>query len=172
VIVPPASATSWIRLGGEQPSPDLINAAVAMQPEYLIVDSNHSALSGDVLNECSLGLTGAVLSVVARSTSDALHRLALLGGALGPADQLGERVAESIDVVVQASVLPDGTFKVVEIAEPKASLDGQISAHALLTWTPGDGSSGAFTTTGAHSLLAGKLATAGNEIPGHILNRQ
>jgi pilus assembly protein CpaF len=171
-ITPPASATSWIKLLPEQHVFDLIGAAVAMQPEYLIVDAKHGELAGEVLSECNLGLDGVILSVVARSPHDALRRLQSLSSANGSPDTLGDMVAAGIDVLVHASVLPDGSLKVVEIAEPKTSLDGQISAHALLAWTPGDGTSGAFTATGAHSSLAAKLAAAGSTIPPEILNRQ
>ncbi|HEX7506232.1 MAG TPA: FHA domain-containing protein, partial [Polyangia bacterium] len=74
-IAPPASATSWIKLQPEPQAADLVAAAVAMQPEYLVVDANHSSLAGEVLGECSLGLDGVILAIVARSTNDALHRL-------------------------------------------------------------------------------------------------
>ena len=172
-IVPPASATSWIKLQPEPQAPDLVTAAVAMQPEYLVVDANHSALAGEVLGECNLGLEGVILAIVARSTNDALHRLQLLSGTQGAAATLGaDMIVSSIDLIVQASVLSDGSLKVVEIAEPKASLDGQISAHALLTWIPGDDNAGSFTVTGAHSSLATKLSAAGSSIPTEILNRQ
>jgi pilus assembly protein CpaF len=168
-ITPPASATSWLKLQPEGQATDLVAAAVAMQPEYLVIDAGHASLSGDVLGECNLGLSGVILSVVARSTNEALHRLQGLTSAHGSAADL---VASSIDVVVHASVLPDGALKVVEIAEPKASLDGQLSAHALLTWIPGDDGAGSFTLTGAHSTLATKLSQAGNALPSEILNRQ
>jgi pilus assembly protein CpaF len=172
-ISPPASATSWIKLQPEAQAPELVTAAVAMQPEYLVVDANHSALSGEVLAECNLGLEGVILAIVARSTNDALHRLQLLGGAQGSAATISaDMVTSSIDLVVQASVLSDGSLKVVEIAEPKASLDGQITAHALLTWIPGDDSAGSFTVTGARSALATKLSSAGSTIPPEILSRQ
>lgn len=172
-IVPPASATSWIKLQSEAPSPDLLTATVALQPEYLVVDASHSALAGEVLSECSLGLEGVIQAIVARSANDALHRLQVLGGAQSSAPTIGaDMVAASIDVIVHASVLSDGSLKVVEIAEPKASLDGQISAHALLTWIHGDDHAGSFTVTGAHSELATKLSSAGSAIPSEILNRQ
>jgi pilus assembly protein CpaF len=172
-IAPPASATSWIKLQPEAQSPDLVTAAVAMQPEYLVVDAKHSSLSGEVLAECNLGLEGVILAIVARSTSDALHRLQLLSGTQGSPTTIGaDVVVSSIDLIVQASVLSDGSLKVVEIAEPKASLDGQISAHALLTWIPGDDNAGSFTVTGARSALATKLSAAGSSIPPEILNRQ
>jgi pilus assembly protein CpaF len=172
-IVPPASATSWIKLQPETQTADLLTAAVALQPEYLVVDANHSSVAGEVLAECSLGLEGVILAIVARSTNDALHRLQVLGVAQSTASTIGaDMVASSIDVIVHASVLSDGSLKVVEIAEPKASLDGQISAHALLTWIPGDDHAGSFTVTGAHSELAAKLASAGSSIPPEVLNRQ
>ena len=168
-ITPPASATSWLKLQPEGQATDLVAAAVAMQPEYLVIDAGHASLSGDVLGECNLGLSGVILSVVARSANEALHRLQGLTSAHGSAADL---VASSIDVVVHASVLPDGALKVVEIAEPKASLDGQLSGHALLTWIPGDDGAGSFTVTGAHSTLATKLSQAGNALPAEILSRQ
>jgi pilus assembly protein CpaF len=172
-IAPPASATSWIKLQPEAQAADLVTAAVAMQPEYLIVDAKHSSLDGEVLGECNLGLEGVILAIVARSTNDALHRMQLLSSAQGSAATIGaDIVASSVDLIVQASVLSDGSLKVVEIAEPKASLDGQLSAHALLTWIPGDDNAGSFTVTGARSALATKLSSAGSSIPTEILNRQ
>jgi|GEM_PF-1578621 len=172
-ITPPASATSWLKLQPEGQDSDFIAAAVAMQPEYLVVDAGHASLSGEVLGECSLGLNGVILSVVARSTNESLHRLQGLTGTQGSLLTAGaDLVASSIDVIVQASVLPDGSLKVVEIAEPRAGLDGQLSAHALLTWIAGDDGDGSFTVTGAHSTLAAKLAQAGSTIPPEILNRQ
>jgi len=172
-IAPPASATSWIKLQPEAQAADLVTAAVAMQPEYLIVDAKHSSLDGEVLGECNLGLEGVILAIVARSTNDALHRMQLLSSAQGSAATIGaDIVASSVDLIVQASVLADGSLKVVEIAEPKASLDGQLSAHALLTWIPGDDNAGSFTVTGARSALATKLSSAGSSIPTEILNRQ
>jgi pilus assembly protein CpaF len=172
-ITPPASATAWVKLQPGSLSENLVAAAVAMQPEYLVVDASHSALLPEALNECSLGLRGAIISLVGRSTGDALHRLQMLASAQGsPSAMAGDLVLGSVDVVVQATVLGDGSLKVVEIAEPKASLDGQVSAHALLTWIPGEDGSGSFTATGAKSALAGKLAAAGSAVPQEILNRQ
>ncbi len=172
-ITPPASATSWLKFQPEGPATDLVAAAIAMQPEYLVVDAGHPTLSGEVLGECNLGLSGVILSVVARSTNEALHRLQGLTGAHGASLAAGaDLVASSVDVIVHASVLPDGSLRVVEIAEPKASLDGQVSAHALLTWIPGEDGAGSFTVTGAHSTLATKLSQAGSAVPSEILNRQ
>jgi pilus assembly protein CpaF len=172
-ITPPASATAWLKLQPGLLSEGLVSAAVAMQPEYLVVDAAHSGLLPEILSECSLGLEGAVLSLVARSTGDALHRLQMLASTQASASAMaGDMVLSGIDVVVQATVLADGSLKVVEIAEPKASLDGQVSAHALLTWIPGDDGSGSFTATGARSALAAKLASAGAAVPQEILNRQ
>jgi pilus assembly protein CpaF len=167
-ISPPASATSWIKLLADSQPAELIAAAVAMQPEYVVVDANHVARLGEVIGECSLGLEGAILSVVARSTNEALHRVQVLGAPAGTGS--GDQVLSSIDVVLQASVLADGALKVTEIAEPKASLDGQVTAHALLTWIPDKDSAGTFTVTGARSALASKLASAGNAIPPEILS--
>jgi pilus assembly protein CpaF len=171
-IAPPASATSWIKLQAEPPASQLIAAAVAMQPEYLVVDAKHMPHSGEVLRECSLGLKGAILSMVARSPNEALHRIQLLDAPGGSSAAAGsDLVLGGIDVVVQAMALADGSLKVVEIAEPKASMDGQVACHALMTWIPEADSKGSFSVTGVRSALASKLTAAGNPIPLEILNQ-
>jgi Flp pilus assembly CpaF family ATPase len=168
-ITPPASATGWITVQAESQATELVAAAVALQPDYLVVDATHLAYSSEVLSHCNLGLEGVVLSLVARSTNEALHRIQLLGApASSSGATTGDLVLSSIDVVVQTSVLADGSLKVVEIAEPKASLDGQVAAHALLTWIPDDGT-GSFTVTGARSALASKLSSAGSALSPKIL---
>jgi hypothetical protein len=107
---------------------------------------------------------------VARSTNEALHRIQLLGAPAGSGAASGDLVLSSIDVVVQASVLADGSLKVVEIAEPKASLEGHVTSNALLTWVADDDSAGTFSVTGARSGLAAKLASAGSALPSEILS--
>jgi len=171
-ITPPASASSWVRLRPEAATPDLVAAAVAMQPDYLIADANHSSLAGEILAECDLGQKGAIFSCVARSSSDALSRLRCLGGKQAPGALAADRIGACVALVLQASVLADGSLKVVEMAEPKESLDGQVAAHALLSWVPGDGAAGSFTASGVHSRLAAKLAAAGIAIPTEILTRR
>ena len=101
-----------------------------------------------------------------------LRRVQVLGAQGLPAAQSGDLVTSSIDVLVQASVLSDGSLKIIEIAEPKSTLDGQVSSHALLTWIPGEDGLGSFTVTGARSALAAKLSSAGNSLPTEILNHQ
>jgi pilus assembly protein CpaF len=169
-ITPPASATGWIKLQTDSQAPELIAAAVAMQPEYLLVDANHIAQAGEVLGECNLGLKGVIQSMVARSTTEALHRIQLLGAPAGSGAASGDLVLSSIDLVVQASVLADGSLKVVEIAEPKASLEGHVTSNALLTWVADDDSAGTFSVTGARSGLAAKLASAGSALAPEILS--
>jgi pilus assembly protein CpaF len=169
-IIPPASATGWITLQAEAQASELVAAAVALQPDHLVVDATHSAYSSEVLSHCNLGLEGVILSLVARSTGEALHRVQLLGApASSSGAASGDLVLSSIDVVVQTSLLADGSLKVVEIAEPKASLDGQVASHALLTWIPDDGA-GSFTVTGARSALASKLSSAGSALPAKVLS--
>jgi pilus assembly protein CpaF len=169
-ITPPSSASSWLRFHADAAAADLVAAAVAMQPEYLVVDAGQPGLLGEVLAECSLGLSGAIVALIGRSSGEALHRLQGLASAHGAAGA-ADLVASSIDVIVQTSVLADGTLKVVEISEPKASLEGQVSSHALLTWISGEGGGGSFTVTGAQSTLASKLARAGSPLPADILTR-
>jgi hypothetical protein len=89
--------------------------------------------------------------------------------------QAADMVSECIDVVVQASVLPDGSLKVVELAEPKESKEsdnGQVSANALVSWIASDDGDGSFAPSGIHSRLASKLAAAEVSLPDGILDRR
>jgi type IV secretory pathway ATPase VirB11/archaellum biosynthesis ATPase len=167
-IAPPSSATSWIRVQPEERTADAVAAAVAMQPDYLVLDVDHAAQSGEVIGACGLGMKGAILSLVARSANEALHRIETLAGER-TANITGQ-APESIDVVVHAAVLVDGAVRVIEVAEPTPSMDGQVLCHALLAWVPGRERTGSFSVTGARSTLAGKLAAAGNPLAPEILS--
>jgi hypothetical protein len=54
VMVPPAG-TSWIKLAAEPHRPDLMTAAVAMHPDYLIVEISAAVAAGELLEECAVG---------------------------------------------------------------------------------------------------------------------
>ena len=109
------------------------------------------------------------LSVVARSATDALHRVEVFASSLGTPATLHRVIDASIDVIVHARTSGDGALKVTEIAEPKVGGDGYLEAHSLVTFKQGEGSEGTFTTTLAPSSLAGKLKAAGQELPTSLL---
>ena len=167
-ITPPASATAWIKVQPDEQAAAAVAAAVAMEPDYLVLDADHMAQSDEVIGACNLGMKGVILSLGARSASDAIHRTGL--GSASTVSAGGAGGIPGIDVVVHAAVLVDGTVKVIEVAEPKPGLDGRWASHALLVWIP-DRERGSFRVTGAHAALAAKLAAAGNPLAPEILSQ-
>jgi pilus assembly protein CpaF len=172
-VAAPGSAAPWIKLAPEPRNPDIMTAAIALRPDYLIVDVTAASTAADLLQECAVGQEGVLAAVAARSASDALSRLqALAGSALGGGSSVRELLAGSFDLIVHATTMNDGSVRVVEIAEPRSDLEGRVVAEPLLTWRADEGRNGGrFQTTNAPSRLAATLAARGADVPASVLQR-
>ena len=172
-VAAPGGAAAWIKLAPEPRNAELMTAAIALRPDYLIVDVIAAATAADLLQECAVGQEGVFAAVAARSANDALSRLqALAGSAMGGSNSVRELLAGSFDLIVHASTMSDGSLRVLEIAEPRADLEGRVVAEPLLTWRADEGRNGGrFQTTNARSRLAATLAARGVEVPANVLQR-
>ena len=168
------AGSPWIKLAPEPRNPDIMTAAIALRPDYLIVDVIAASTAADLLQECAVGQEGVLAAVAARSAGDALSRLqALAGSALGGGNSVRELLAGSFDLIVHASITNEGTLRVLEIAEPRSDVDGRVVAEPLLAWRADEGRNGGgrFQTTNARSRLAATLAARGVEVPASVLQR-
>jgi pilus assembly protein CpaF len=167
------TGASWIKLSTEPHNSDVVGAAIALRPDYLLVDVTAPGMAADLVQECAVGQEGVFAAVAARSTTDALARLqALAGAALGGGNGVRELLAGSFDLVVHATTMNDGSVRVLEIAEPRADHEGRLVAEPLLTWRADEGRNGGrFQSTNAPSRLAATLAARGVEIPAGVLQR-
>jgi pilus assembly protein CpaF len=172
-VAAPGGGAAWIKLAAEPRSAEIMNAAIALRPDYLIVDVVAAGTAADLLQECAVGQEGVFAAVAARSANDALSRLqALAGTGMGGSNSVRDLLAGSFDIIVHASTMGDGTLRVLEIAEPRADLDGRVVAEPLLTWRADEGRNGGrFQTTNARSRLAATLAARGVEVPANVLQR-
>jgi Flp pilus assembly CpaF family ATPase len=172
-VAAPSRGAAWIKLAAEPRSAEIMNAAIALRPDYLIVDVVAAGTAADLLQECAVGQEGVFAAVAARSANDALSRLqALAGSGMGGSNSVRELLAGSFDLIVHASTMADGSLRVVEIAEPRADLEGRVVAEPLLTWRADEGRNGGrFQTTNARSRLAATLAARGVEVPANVLQR-
>jgi pilus assembly protein CpaF len=174
LAAPTGSAAAWIKLSAEPRNPEVMTAAIALRPDYLIVDVTAASTAADLLQECAVGQEGVFAAMAARSAGDALQRLqALAGSALGGSGNVRELIAGSFDLVAHASTLSDGSLRVLEIAEPRTGEDGRLVAEPLLAWRSDDGRNGTghFQTTNAPSRLAATLAARGVQVPASVLQR-
>ena len=170
-ISPPASASAWLKLPVASRTADLVAAAVALRPDYVVADAAASLLLGDLLQECVRGQNGALAALIARSANDALYRLRVMGAASGPSSTPNDLLGSSLDVLVHAVTQTDGSIRVMEIAEPTLGSAGELRAETLLAWQSKGKGKGRFIATRTPSRLAGKLEASGVSVSDNVLQR-
>jgi pilus assembly protein CpaF len=167
-LTPPAGATGWTRFARDTHVPDVVRAAASLRPDYLVVDVTAPGLATDVLSQSVLGQEGAIVAVAARSATDALARLAALGGpALGGADHARELAAAAFDVVLCAGTLADGSVRLLELGEPRPGITGRLEVAPAIVWRP-DGGQGRFDVVSGLGRLASTLEARGLSLPGTL----
>jgi len=99
---------------------DLVKNALRMRPDRIVVGECRGGEALDMLQAMNTGHEGSLTTTHANSPIEAVARLevmALMAGLDLPQKAIREQLATSVDLIVQQSRLPDGTRKVVEIAE-------------------------------------------------------
>ena len=99
---------------------DLVRASLRMRPDRIIVGEIRGGEALDLLQAMNTGHSGSMATVHASSPRQALTRmetLALFSGLEIPARALREQVSSALEVIIQASRLPDHSRKVVYISE-------------------------------------------------------
>jgi len=170
-ISPPSSATAWLKLPVASRTADLVTAAVALRPDYVVADTAASLLLADLLRECARGQNGALVGLIARSANDALYRLRVLGSTAGPSSTPSDLLGSSLDVLVHAVTQTDGSVRVMEIAEPTLGSAGELRAETLLAWQSKGKGKGRFVATRTPSRLAAKLEAGGVSVSDNVLQR-
>jgi len=151
----------WVDLKVDANDAECLRVALAARPDFLIADVTSAAIGAEIVRQLSLGHQGAVVSLLARSSTDALARLeALLVGTLGSAETVRALLASSFEAIVFAVATPDGKVKVMELAEPHL-VDGALTARILFSHAAGK-----FEASGKASKLGGTLARLGKPVSG------
>src|SRR5215217_3790936 len=119
----------------------LVRNALRMRPDRIIVGEVRGGEALDLLTALSTGHDGSLSTVHAGSAAEALRRietLALMAGLGLPHGALREQVADAFDLVVCQARGPDGTRRVVEVAEVVRVAAGP-AARGLYAWRDGRG---------------------------------
>jgi pilus assembly protein CpaF len=152
---------AWVDLKVDANAADHLRVALAAHPDFLIADVTSAAIGAEVVRQLSLGHQGAVVSLLARSSTDALARLeALLIGTLGSAETVRALLASAFEAIVFVVATPDGKVKVMEFAEPHL-VDSALTARILFSHAAGK-----FEASGKASKLGGTLARLGKPVSG------
>ena len=99
---------------------DLINNALQMCPDRLIVGEIKGKESFDLLQAINTGHDGTITTIHANSTQESINRLEtmiLLSGLDIPSKALREYIQSAIDLVIQVECMSDGKTKITKISE-------------------------------------------------------
>ncbi len=105
---------------GEVTMRELVKNCLRMRPERIIVGEVRGPEAFDLLQAMNTGHDGSMGTLHANSPREALSRvesMITMGGFALPARTIREMIVGSIDVVVQASRLRDGSRKIMNVTE-------------------------------------------------------
>ena len=114
----------------------LVKEALRMRPTRLVVGEVRGDEALDLLVALNSGIPG-LCTIHANSATDAVRKLVTLCQLAGGVSEsfVSSTIGATIDLVVHCQMRPDGHRRVVEIARPTASKDGDGVEMEVL-WTP------------------------------------
>lgn len=107
---------------------DLVKNCLRMRPERIIVGEVRGPEAFDLLQAMNTGHDGSMGTLHANSPREALSRLEsmiAMGGFAMPARTIREMIATSIDVIIQAARLRDGSRRITHVTEVMG-LEGEV----------------------------------------------
>ena len=113
---------------GEVTMRDLVRNCLRMRPERIIVGEVRGPEAFDLLQAMNTGHDGSMGTLHANSPREALSRLEsmiMMGGFVLPPKTIREMITGSIDVIIQAARLRDGSRKITHITEV-VGMEGEV----------------------------------------------
>ena len=122
---------------GEIRMRDLIKNCLRMRPERIIVGEVRGPEAFDLLQAMNTGHDGSMGTLHANSPREALSRLESMimqGGYALPIKTIREMICGSVDVIVQASRLRDGSRKITHITEVLGMEEETVTLQNLIVY--------------------------------------
>ena len=127
---------------GEVSIRDLVRNALRMRPDRIVIGEVRSGEAIDMLQAMNTGHDGSLSTCHANSPIDAIRRLetlVLMGDVVLPLAAVREQLRAAVDLIVHVARQPDGSRRVVSMAEPMP--DGETGSSIsvnVLTGPSGD----------------------------------
>ena len=106
---------------GEVSIRDLVRNALRMRPDRIVIGEVRSGEAIDMLQAMNTGHDGSLSTCHANSPIDAIRRLetlVLMGDVVLPLAAVREQLRAAVDLIVHVARQPDGSRRVVSMAEP------------------------------------------------------
>ncbi|WP_322923135.1 CpaF family protein [Paenibacillus campi] len=115
---------------------DLIRSSLRMRPNRIIVGEVRGAEALDMLQAMNTGHDGSFTTGHSNSARDMLSRLEtmVLSGAELPIQVIRQQIRSAIDIFVHVARLRDRSRRVVEIAEVRGMIDGEVILNPLFVF--------------------------------------
>jgi pilus assembly protein CpaF len=128
---------------------DLVRNCLRMRPERIIVGEVRGPEAFDLLQAMNTGHDGSMGTLHANSPREAMSRLEsmiTMGGFQLPVKTIREMIVGSIDVIIQAERMRDGSRRITKITEVVGTEGEVIITQDLLTYEiAGEDESGRIT---------------------------
>ncbi|MEM9670546.1 MAG: CpaF family protein [Pseudomonadota bacterium] len=122
---------------GEITMRDLVKNCLRMRPERIIVGEVRGPEAFDLLQAMNTGHDGSMGTLHANSPREALSRvesMITMGGFALPARTIREMIVGSVDIVVQAMRLRDGSRRIINVTEVMGMEGDTIVLQDVLTY--------------------------------------
>ena len=152
---------------------DLVVNALRMRPDRIVVGEVRSEEALDMLQAMNTGHDGSLTTIHANSPRDALYRLDTMVAMANlniPEKAIRQQIASAVQLIVQASRMPDGTRKVTAISEI-TGMEGEVITmqdvfrFERLGITKEGRVHGRFRATGIRPKCAERLSASGVQLP-------
>lgn len=158
---------------GAIPIRALVENALRMRPDRLVVGECRGGEALDMLQAMNTGHDGSMSTIHANSPRDTLSRLetlVLMAGADLPSRAIREQIASAIKLIVQISRLPGGSRKVTSVTEVVGMEKDVIQTQEIFTFdqegVDSDGQViGVTRPTGLRPRMVEKMAENGIVLP-------
>ncbi|UFS70009.1 CpaF family protein [Geomonas sp. RF6] len=165
---------------GEVTQRDLVRNALRMRPNRIILGEVRGGEALDMLQAMNTGHDGSISTVHANTVRDAISRLSTMVMMTGidlPDRAIKEQIASAINVIIHLVRFPDGSRKMVKVAEITGMEGTTITMQDIFCFEQRGVDKngqilGEFKATGIRPRFADRLQAFGFELPPGIFERR